>query len=201
MIIPVGVNIFPSEVEALLPSTRQFRSRVVGVPDERLGRRPRGVVPRPVTRSNCYWCACTRACLGEVQVAEHLHSMNCTRRTLVQLTSALSEDGGRAVWRMNGWFAGLVYVAAARLPLTAHDESVAATRSGFQEPDRRISAGRFSPLVHSAARFPHLILGTLSSVVHAGPALLAMSGAALAEVTFEQTYLGIGSSSNVNVHG
>ncbi len=52
MIIPVGVNIFPAEVEALLPSTRQLRSRVVGVPDERLGRRPRGVVPRPVTRSN-----------------------------------------------------------------------------------------------------------------------------------------------------
>ncbi len=80
----------------------------------------------------------------------------------------------------------------------------AAGRAGFTElwTGEASRADAFTPLAWAAARHPGFLLGT--SVVSAytrGPALLAMSAAALAEMTTAPVVLGIGSSSSVIVEG
>ena len=80
----------------------------------------------------------------------------------------------------------------------------AARRARFTElwTGEASRADGFTPLAWAAARHPEFSLGT--SVVSAytrGPALIAMSAAALAEMTTAPVVLGIGSSSNVIVEG
>jgi len=98
-----------------------------------------------------------------------------------------------------------ITLPVAKLPLAAHGALLQEARDlGYSDAwtSETNGADAFAPLAFAAALTPHLRLGTAIAGVYArGPALLAMSAAALCEAAPGRFVLGIGASSPAIVEG